>query len=356
MNDADLLAQLNTTPVLSGATTTLGQLRAIKSVNGNAVSVVLPLACASAHEDLRARMQALADVPLSIDIQTKINAHIAQTGVTVSSNVKNVIAIASGKGGVGKSTTAVNIALALVLEGAHVGILDADMYGPSIPTLLKLSLSGKPELNAQELMIPHEQYGLQANSIGFLIDNDNPVAWRGAMVSQALQQLFNQTAWTDLDYLIIDMPPGTGDIQLTLSQKIPVTGAVIVTTPQDLALMDARKGLAMFEKTHIPVLGIVENMALHTCSNCGHEEAIFGGGALGGAGKMSADFNVPLLGQLPLAMAIRVQADAGKPTVADNPESTHAQHYRSIARQLALALAMRPRDLSHKIKVTTTNQ
>ena len=254
----------------------------------------------------------------------------------------------------GKSTTAVNIALALAHEGARVGILDADIYGPSMPTLL--NLAGKPELNAQELMVPHTQYGVQVNSIGFLIDNDNPVAWRGAMVSQALQQLFNQTAWTDLDYLIVDMPPGTGDIQLTLSQKIPVTGAVIVTTPQDLALMDARKGLAMFEKTHIPVLGIVENMALHTCSNCGHEEEIFGGGKLGGASKMSADFDVPLLGQLPLAMDIRVQADAGKPTVADNPNSTHAQHYRSIARQLALALAMRPRDLSHKIKVTTTSQ
>jgi ATP-binding protein involved in chromosome partitioning len=274
--------------------------------------------------------------------------------VSVAPNVKNVIAIASGKGGVGKSTTAVNIALALSHEGARVGILDADIYGPSMPTLL--NLSGKPELNAQELMVPHTQYGVQVNSIGFLIDNDNPVAWRGAMVSQALQQLFYQTAWTDLDYLIVDMPPGTGDIQLTLSQKIPVTGAVIVTTPQDLALMDARKGLAMFEKTHIPVLGIVENMALHTCSNCGHEEAIFGSGKLGGAGKMSADFDVPLLGQLPLALDIRMQADAGKPTVADNPNSTHAQHYRSIARQLALALAMRPRDLSHKIKITTTNQ
>ena len=354
MNDADLLAQLNTIPVLNGSATTLGQLRAIKSVKSNIINVILPLACASTHDDLRARMQAITNVPLHIDIQTQIHAHIAQAGVSVAPNVKNVIAIASGKGGVGKSTTAVNIALALAHEGARVGILDADIYGPSMPTLL--NLSGKPELNAQELMVPHTQYGVQVNSIGFLIDNDNPVAWRGAMVSQALQQLFNQTAWTDLDYLIVDMPPGTGDIQLTLSQKIPVTGAVIVTTPQDLALMDARKGLAMFEKTHIPVLGIVENMALHTCSNCGHEEEIFGGGKLGGAGKMSADFNVPLLGQLPLAMDIRVQADAGKPTVADNPNSTHAQHYRSIARQLALALAMRPRDLSHKIKVTTTSQ
>ena len=354
MNDADLLAQLNTIPVLNGSATTLGQLRAIKSVKSNIINVILPLACASTHDDLRARMQAITNVPLHIDIQTQIHAHIAQAGVSVAPNVKNVIAIASGKGGVGKSTTAVNIALALAHEGTRVGILDADIYGPSMPTLL--NLAGKPELNAQELMVPHTQYGVQVNSIGFLIDNDNPVAWRGAMVSQALQQLFNQTAWTDLDYLIVDMPPGTGDIQLTLSQKIPVTGAVIVTTPQDLALMDARKGLAMFEKTHIPVLGIVENMALHTCSHCGHEEEIFGGGKLGGASKMSADFDVPLLGQLPLAMDIRVQADAGKPTVADNPNSTHAQHYRNIARQLALALAMRPRDLSHKIKVTTTSQ
>ncbi len=352
MNDAELLAQLNAIAVLSDSTTTLGQLRAIKSVDGTAVRVVLPFACAQTHDDLRTRMQALSSTPLNIEIQTKIDAHIVQAGVNVAPNVKNVIAVASGKGGVGKSTTAVNIALALAHEGARVGILDADIYGPSIPTLL--NLKGKPALNAQEQMIPHEQYGLQANSIGFLIDNDNPVAWRGAMVSQALQQLFFQTAWTDLDYLIIDMPPGTGDIQLTLSQKIPVTGAIIVTTPQDLALMDARKGLAMFGKTNIPVLGIVENMALHVCSQCGHEEAIFGAGALGGADKMSADFEVPLLGPLPLAMDIRLESDSGKPTVATNPNSTHAQHYYGIARKLALTLAQRPKDLSHKIKITTS--
>ena len=213
-------------------------------------------------------------------------------------------------------------------------------------------MDGKPELDKDELMMPHERYGIQANSIGFLIDNDAPMAWRGPMVSQALQQLFVQTAWDDLDYLIMDMPPGTGDIQLTMSQKIPVSGAVIVTTPQDLALMDARKGLAMFEKTNIPVLGIVENMALHVCSNCGHEEAIFGSG---GAEKMSADFHVPLLGSLPLAMSIREQADAGQPTVVADPQGVHAQHYLGIARQIGLALALRPKDLTHKIKVSSVS-
>ena len=356
MSHDDLLKQLNEVPALSGKAhenpTTLGELRAIKKLsvdrNLTKLDVVLPFACASQHADLRERLQKAAGIPLSIDLQTKIDAHLAQAGTNVLPNVKNVIAIASGKGGVGKSTTAVNIALALAAEGARVGLLDADIYGPSVPTLL--GLDGKPELNEQELMIPHERYGIQANSIGFLIDNDAPMAWRGPMVSQALQQLFSQTAWNDLDYLIVDMPPGTGDIQLTLSQKIPVSGGVIVTTPQDLALMDARKGLVMFEKTNIPVLGIVENMALHVCSNCGHEEAIFGAG---GAVAMSQDFHVPLLGQLPLAMAIRQQADAGKPTVAADPNGTHAQHYAAIARQMGLALARRPKDLTHKIRVAS---
>ena len=308
MSHDDLLNRLNEVPALAGNeqqnATTLGELRAIKKLevdrNLTKLHLVLPFACASQHADLRERLQKAAGIPLSIQLDTKIDAHLAQAGTSVSPNVKNVIAVASGKGGVGKSTTAVNIALALAAEGARVGLLDADIYGPSVPTLL--GVDGKPELNEQELMIPHERYGIQANSIGFLIDNDAPMAWRGPMVSQALQQLFSQTAWNDLDYLIVDMPPGTGDIQLTMSQKIPVSGAVIVTTPQDLALMDARKGLVMFEKTNIPVLGIVENMALHVCSNCGHEEAIFGAG---GAQAMSADFHVPLLGQLPLAMAIR---------------------------------------------------
>ena len=249
MSHDDLLNRLNEVPALAGESTTLGELRAIKKLtvdrNLTQLDIVLPFACASQHADLRDRLQKAAGIPLSIQLDTKIDAHLAQAGTNVLANVKNVIAVASGKGGVGKSTTAVNIALALAAEGARVGLLDADIYGPSVPTLL--GVEGKPELNEQELMIPHERYGIQANSIGFLIDNDAPMAWRGPMVSQALQQLFNQTAWDNLDYLIVDMPPGTGDIQLTMSQKIPVSGAVIVTTPQDLALMDARKGLVMFE-------------------------------------------------------------------------------------------------------------
>ncbi|AXF84615.1 Iron-sulfur cluster carrier protein [Ephemeroptericola cinctiostellae] len=347
MNEEQMRAALEAVAISSDSALTLGQVRAIKSIRARAIEVVLPFACASQHDDLRDRMCTAADMDLNIDISTKIDAHLVQAGLTVAPNVKNVIAVASGKGGVGKSTTAVNIALALAHEGARVGLLDADIYGPSVPLLLQLE--GKPELNADEKMVPPARYGVQASSIGFLIDSDSPMAWRGPMVSQALQQLFGQTAWDNLDYLIIDMPPGTGDIQLTLSQKIPVTGAVIVTTPQDLALLDARKGLKMFEKTNIPVLGVVENMALHTCSNCGHEEAIFGAG---GAAKMSTDFDVPLLGQLPLAMDIRVQADRGQPTVAANPNSVHAQHYRSIARKIGAALAVLPKDLSHKFKVT----
>ena len=280
MSHDDLLNRLNEVPALAGESTTLGELRAIKKLsvdrNLTQVEVVLPFACQSQHASLTERLQKAAGIPLNVQIQTRIDAHLAQAGTQVLPNVKNVIAVASGKGGVGKSTTAVNLALALVAEGARVGLLDADIYGPSVPTLL--GVDGKPELNEQELMVPHERYGIQTNSIGFLIDNDAPMAWRGPMVSQALQQLFAQTAWDNLDYLVVDMPPGTGDIQLTMSQKIPVSGAVIVTTPQDLALMDARKGLVMFEKTNIPVLGIVENMALHVCSNCGHEEAIFGSG------------------------------------------------------------------------------
>ena len=348
MNEEQMRAALDAVAITADTALTLGQSRAIKNINGQQVSIQLPLACASAHDDLRARMSAAAQCDLTVEIITKIDAHLVQAGLAVAPNVKNVIAIASGKGGVGKSTTAVNLALALAHEGARVGLLDADIYGPSVPLLL--NLEGKPDLDADEKMIPPSRYSVQANSIGFLIDADSPMAWRGPMVSQALQQLFNQSAWDDLDYLIIDMPPGTGDIQLTLSQKIPVTAAVIVTTPQDLALLDARKGLKMFEKTNIPVVGIVENMALHTCGQCGHEEAIFGAG---GAVKMSEDFNVPLLGQLPLAIDIRLSADAGKPSVAADPESPHAQHYRSIARRLGAAVASLPKDLTHKFKVTT---
>lgn len=362
MNDADLLSQFNDLTVLTDDETTFAQLRALRAPSEReqaapdaplVIDIVLPFACSSEHESMRARLQAASARTLEVTITTRIVPHVVQAGISVLPQVKNVIAVASGKGGVGKSTTAVNVALALAHEGARVGILDADIYGPSLPSLMQLS--GKPELNADGLMVPHQRFGVQVNSIGFMIDQNSPVAWRGAMVSQALQQLFFQTAWQDLDYLIVDMPPGTGDVVLTLSQKIPVSGAIIVTTPQDLALLDARKGLAMFEKTHIPVLGIVENMALHVCSACGHEEAIFGAGQMGGAQGMGADFAVPVLGQLPLAMDIRVHTDAGVPSVALAPNGVYAQHYRSIARRMGMALAQRPRDLTHKFAVRSAD-
>ena len=245
----------------------------------------------------------------------KITSHAVQRGVKLIPGVKNIIAIASGKGGVGKSTTAVNLALALAAEGANVGVLDADIYGPSQPMML--GLAGRPESRDGKTLEPLEAYGLQAMSIGFLIDADTPMVWRGPMVTQALEQLLKDTNWRDLDYLIVDMPPGTGDIQLTLAQKVPVTGAVIVTTPQDIALIDARKGLKMFEKVGVPIVGIVENMSMHVCSKCGHAEPIFGEG---GAAKMCDDYKVPFLGGLPLDIHIREQTDAGRPTVIADPD------------------------------------
>jgi len=251
--------------------------------------------------------------------------------------------VASGKGGVGKSTTAVNLALALASEGASVGILDADIYGPSLPMML--GIEGRPESPDGQSMHPMTGHGVQANSIGFLIEQDNPMVWRGPMATSALEQLLRQTNWKDLDYLIVDMPPGTGDIQLTLSQRVPVTGAVIVTTPQDIALLDAKKGLKMFEKVGIPILGIVENMGLHICSNCGHEEHIFG---TGGAERMSKEYGVEVLGSLPLDIAIREQADSGTPTVAADPGGRIAEIYRSIARKVAIHIAERSRDMSSK--------
>ncbi|MBW8901604.1 MAG: iron-sulfur cluster carrier protein ApbC, partial [Massilia sp.] len=252
---------------------------------------------------------------VSANVYSKIISHTVQRGLKIMPNVKNIIAVASGKGGVGKSTTAVNLALALAAEGATVGVLDADIYGPSQPMML--GISGRPETKDGKTMEPLENHGVQVSSIGFMIDPDEPMVWRGPMVTQALQQLLDQTNWRDLDYLVVDMPPGTGDIQLTLSQKVPVTGAVIVTTPQDIALLDARKGLKMFEKVGIPILGVVENMSSHICSNCGHTEAIFG---QGGGAKMCADFGVDFLGALPLTMAIREQTDSGMPTVVAEPD------------------------------------
>ncbi|MDN4038468.1 iron-sulfur cluster carrier protein ApbC [Massilia sp. YIM B02443] len=280
---------------------------------------------------------------VAIRAYSKIVSHTVQRGMKVMPNVKNIIAVASGKGGVGKSTTAVNLALALAAEGASVGMLDADIYGPSQPMML--GVSGRPATLDGKSMEPLENHGIQVSSVGFMIDPDEPMVWRGPMASGALQQLLEQTNWRDLDYLIVDMPPGTGDIQLTLSQKVPVTGAVIVTTPQDIALLDARKGLKMFEKVGIPILGVVENMSTHTCSNCGHTEAIFGHG---GGEKMCADFGIDFLGALPLTMSIREQADAGRPTVVADPDGPVADVYKAIARKVAIKIAEKAKDMSSK--------
>ncbi len=280
---------------------------------------------------------------VNVNVYSKIVSHAVQRGIKLMKNVKNIIAVASGKGGVGKSTTAVNLALALAAEGAQVGILDADIYGPSQPMMM--GISGRPETLDGKTMEPMENHGLQVSSIGFMIDPDEPMVWRGPIVTQALQQLLEQTNWRDLDYLIVDMPPGTGDVQLTLSQKVPVTGAVIVTTPQDIALLDARKGLKMFEKVGIPILGIVENMSTHICSKCGHAEAIFGSG---GGEKMCGEYGVEFLGALPLTMAIREQTDSGKPTVVADPDGPVAAVYKEIARKIAVKVAEKAKDMTSK--------
>ncbi len=321
----------------------------IKVEGGNiSVDVELGYPARSQHAAIRAAVEgalkALAGAgTVRADIYTKVISHTVQRGLKLMPNVKNIIAVASGKGGVGKSTTAVNLALALAAEGAAVGVLDADIYGPSQPMML--GISGRPETSDGKTMEPLQNHGLQVSSIGFMIDPDEPMVWRGPMVTQALQQLLEQTNWRDLDYLVVDMPPGTGDIQLTLSQKVPVTGAVIVTTPQDIALLDARKGLKMFEKVGIPILGVVENMSTHICSNCGHTEAIFGHG---GGAKMCADFGVDFLGALPLTMAIREQTDSGTPTVVAEPDGPVAAIYKDIARKVAVKVAEKARDMSSK--------
>ncbi|HEV8109217.1 MAG TPA: iron-sulfur cluster carrier protein ApbC, partial [Burkholderiales bacterium] len=279
----------------------------------------------------------------SVNVHSKIVSHAVQRGVKLVPGIKNIVAVASGKGGVGKSTTAVNLALALAAEGATVGMLDADIYGPSQP--LMLGITGRPTSRDGKTMEPMEGHGVQAMSVGFLIEADTPMVWRGPMVTQALEQLLSETKWRDLDYLVVDLPPGTGDIQLTLAQKVPVTGAVIVTTPQDIALIDARKGLKMFEKVGIPILGVVENMSVHVCPKCGHESHIFGSG---GAEKMCRDYGTELLGQLPLDEAIRSQADSGKPTVVSEPDGPIAAIYRRIARRCAVKVAESQRDMTSK--------
>jgi len=299
-------------------------------------------------EPVRAMVRAaLAGLPgigrIEANVHSKIVAHAVQRGVRLMPNVKNIIAVASGKGGVGKSTTAANLALALAAEGAQVGILDADIYGPSQPMMM--GINARPESLDGKTMEPLENHGVQVASIGFLIDPDQPMVWRGPMVVQALTQLLEQTNWRDLDYLIIDMPPGTGDIQLTLSQKVPVTGAIIVTTPQDIALLDARKGLVMFEKVGIPILGIVENMSVHICSHCGHADPIFGAG---GGYRMSEEYEVDFLGALPLAIEIREQTDSGKPTVVADPDGKVAEIYRAIARKVAVRVAEKAKDMTSK--------
>ena len=311
-----------------------------------AVDILLGYPAKSQVEPLRKEIAAaLKKIPgagqVAVNVTMKIVPHAVQRGVKLVPGVRNIIAVASGKGGVGKSTTAVNLALALAAEGASVGVLDADIYGPSQPMML--GITGRPESKDGKRLEPMEGHGLQAMSIGFLIDVETPMVWRGPMVTQALEQLTNETKWRDVDYLIVDLPPGTGDIQLTLAQRVPVTGAIIVTTPQDIALIDARKGLKMFEKVGIPILGIVENMALHICSKCGHEERIFGEG---GGERMGKDYNVELLGALPLDISIREQADSGKPTVVADPDWRIAQIYKQIARRVAVKVAEKQQDHS----------
>jgi ATP-binding protein involved in chromosome partitioning len=327
-------------------------------VQGGAVSfeVTLGYPAQSELDALRTALEAAAKTVAGVEqvaatVGWKVVAHAAQRGVNLMPGVKNVIAVASGKGGVGKSTTAVNIALALAAEGARVGLLDADIYGPSQPTMT--GTSGKPETLDGKLMEPKQRHGLQINSIGFLVSDDQAMVWRGPMASQALEQLITQTRWQELDYLIVDMPPGTGDIQLTLAQKVPLTGAVIVTTPQDIALIDAKKGIKMFEKVGVPILGIVENMAVHVCSACGHQEHIFGAD---GGRKMAEQYGMDYLGALPLAMSIRLQADSGNPTVVAEPDGEAAKLYKAIARKVAVKVAEQAKDFSSKFPTITISK
>ena len=312
------------------------------------VSVVLGYPAKGYTDQLSGKLKELVESidgvsSARVDASSSVVAHKVQKGVKHLEGIKNIIAVASGKGGVGKSTTAVNLALALSAEGARVGMLDADIYGPSQPRML--GVHGKPESKDGRSLEPMISYDIQAMSIGFLVDEETPMIWRGPMVTQALQQLLNDTNWDDLDYLVVDLPPGTGDTQLTLAQQVPVSGAVIVTTPQDIALLDARKGLKMFEKVEVPVLGIVENMSIHICSGCGHEEHIFGDG---GGQRMAEQHDVDFLGALPLDIRIREETDSGKPTVVAEPDSRIAQIYCEIARRTAARLSLQGKDYAAK--------
>jgi len=327
------------------------------AINDDRIRIDLELGYPAAgwHEQLqqkvRDRLAGDTDVPIEVTVTTAIISHAVQKNVKPLPNVRNTIAIASGKGGVGKSTTATNLALALQAEGASVGILDADIYGPSQPRML--GCSGKPDTSDGKTVEPKVSYHLQSMSIGYLIDEDTPMIWRGPMVTSALEQLLNDTNWRNLDYLVIDLPPGTGDIQLTLCQKIPVSGAIIVTTPQDIALLDARKAFRMFEKVDVSVLGIVENMSTHICSQCGHEEHIFGAG---GGEQMAAQYGIELLGSLPLDIDIREGVDNGKPTVALDPDSASSQVYREIARKASARLSLTSKDYSARFpKIVVEN-
>jgi ATP-binding protein involved in chromosome partitioning len=338
---------------LPGLGRTIGEVAQKVDVNSGKsaihVQIELGFPAASRHHEYRTFIadairgeSGIDDV--QVDLETRIVAHGVQRNLKPMPGVRNIIAVASGKGGVGKSTVSVNLALALAADGASVGLLDADIYGPSQPQMVGLA-GQQPQSEDGKTMRPMEAHGIQVMSIGFLVDADQPMIWRGPMVTSALQQLLNQTTWQDLDYLVVDMPPGTGDIQLTLSQQVPVSGAVIVTTPQNIATLDARKGLAMFNKVAVPVLGIIENMSTHVCSNCSHEEAIFG---TGGGEEMAQDFDVELLGQLPLDASIREQTDSGKPTVVSAPDSAAAAAYRNAAQRMAAAQAVQGRDYSSK--------
>ncbi len=341
---------------------TLGEAKAVVSVAAGAdlvcVELVLGFPCADYTAELQAALEThlkplLGDARLALTLKSQITAHAVQRTLKPLANVKNVVAVASGKGGVGKSTTAANLALAWAQQGARVGLLDADIYGPSQPLMMGLS-GAKPTTTDGKHLAPLRAHGVEVMSIGFMIDQEQPMAWRGPMVTQALTQLLGDTNWGDLDYLVVDMPPGTGDIQLTLAQRVPVSGAVIVTTPQDIALLDARKGLKMFEKVEVRVLGIVENMSIHVCSNCGHAEHIFGSG---GGARMAAQYGVQLLGELPLDIRIRENADGGAPTVVAEPGSERARAYLLMARRTAARLATLNKDYSRafpKITIEAT--